>query len=177
MAFNREYIAEKIQQMEREFPAVGGERTVELRSGGGYTGPDADIRHGRDLHAWGVEAASRTLLGRWSMETPWVLHWATRREAPKSLEELVGGATDHLVRSLVRDHKLAESVRHTDLDPLVADVEYLVSRLRRTFSERQLRIWLESFNPSLGTRPIDLVASRRISDVIAAIEREEAGSY
>ncbi|MBI4305346.1 MAG: hypothetical protein HY678_03405 [Chloroflexi bacterium] len=60
----------------------------------------------------------------------------------------------------------------------VEGVEYVLSRLLSTWSRETSLKWLQGLNAHLGDRrPIDLLASGRVAEVIEAIESEESGSY
>jgi hypothetical protein len=57
-------------------------------------------------------------------------------------------------------------------------LEYVISRLLLHFKPETARKWLLGFNAHLGDRrPIDLIASRRVAEVIAALEQDELGAY
>jgi len=58
----------------------------------------------------------------------------------------------------------------------VLDLEYAVSRLLLLFPPRQARIWLDSHNPGLGARPIDVLRAQGASRVIRAIDAEAQGA-
>jgi hypothetical protein len=54
----------------------------------------------------------------------------------------------------------------------------ITTRLARLFSGDMLQTWLEGINAHLANqRPIDLIRNGRITEVLQAIEQEEAGSY
>lgn len=60
----------------------------------------------------------------------------------------------------------------------VEGVEFVLSRLLGTWERETALKWLQGFNAHLGDRrPVDLLASGRVAEVIQAIESEEAGSY
>ena len=60
----------------------------------------------------------------------------------------------------------------------IAALRYLAFRLSRMFHPEVAIDWLQGVNAFLSNqRPIDLVVSGRISEVIAAIEQTDAGSY
>ncbi len=57
-------------------------------------------------------------------------------------------------------------------------VEFLLARLLDVYSRETAMKWLEGFNAHLGDRrPIDLLAQGRVTDVLVALDAEEAGSY
>jgi transcriptional regulator with XRE-family HTH domain len=57
-------------------------------------------------------------------------------------------------------------------------VEFVLSRLQLTYQRSTALKWLFGFNAHLGdARPIDLLTKGRVSDVLRAIEAEEAGAY
>jgi uncharacterized protein (DUF2384 family) len=57
-------------------------------------------------------------------------------------------------------------------------VEFVLARLLDDFDRETALKWLQGVNAHLGNRrPIDLLAAGRATDVVAAIEAEESGSY
>ena len=61
---------------------------------------------------------------------------------------------------------------------LIADLRYVVDRLADIYTPDETRIWLHSRNALLGgERAIDLVHQDRTEEVLAAIERLDAGAY
>lgn len=64
-----------------------------------------------------------------------------------------------------------------EVERLRLDSDYVSRRLSLIFTARQARIWLESFNSGLGSRPIDVLWLRGASEVIRAIDAEEQGAY
>ncbi len=57
-------------------------------------------------------------------------------------------------------------------------VEFVLSRLLGLYRRETAIAWLQGINPQLGDRrPIDLLAAGRITDVLAAIDADEAESY
>jgi transcriptional regulator with XRE-family HTH domain len=57
-------------------------------------------------------------------------------------------------------------------------LEFVLTRLEQTFSPDTARKWLTGVNAHLGNRrPIDVLASNRVAEVIAAIEQAELDSY
>ena len=57
-------------------------------------------------------------------------------------------------------------------------LEYVWTRLLRTYTASTAVKWLHGFNAHLGNRPpISLLRQGRVSEVIAALEQDEAGSY
>ena len=61
---------------------------------------------------------------------------------------------------------------------LIADLRYVVDRLADIYSPDETRIWLYSRNalPD-GERAIDLIHENRTEQVLAVIERLDAGAY
>lgn len=53
------------------------------------------------------------------------------------------------------------------------DLDYVMSRLLAFMYPEQAKIWLTSFNPMLGGRPIDALEMKGAGGVIAAIDAEE----
>ena len=61
---------------------------------------------------------------------------------------------------------------------LIADLRYVVDRLADIYTPDETRIWLYSRNALLdGERAIDLIHENRTEEVLAAIERLDAGAY
>ena len=61
---------------------------------------------------------------------------------------------------------------------LIADLRYVVDRLADIYSPDETRIWLYSRNALLdGERAIDLIHENRTEQVLAVIERLDAGAY
>ena len=57
-------------------------------------------------------------------------------------------------------------------------VEFVLSRLLGIYQRETAISWLQGINPQLGDRrPIDLLAAGRITDVLQAIDADEAESY
>ncbi len=57
-------------------------------------------------------------------------------------------------------------------------VEFALARLMVRYRRETALKWLSGFNAHLGdARPIDLLAAGRVSEVLAAIEADEAGAY
>lgn len=60
----------------------------------------------------------------------------------------------------------------------IAALRYLAFRLSRIFRPEVAIDWLQGVNAFLGNqRPIDFVRHGRMSEVMAAIEQTDAGSY
>jgi transcriptional regulator with XRE-family HTH domain len=60
----------------------------------------------------------------------------------------------------------------------ITALRYLAFRLSRIFHPEVANDWLCGINAFLGNqRPMDLIRTGRISEVIAAIEQTDAGSY
>jgi hypothetical protein len=67
-----------------------------------------------------------------------------------------------------------------DADNLIKleSVEYVLSRLLRSYRRETALKWLFGFNAHLGdARPIDLLARGRTWEVVRAIEADETGAY
>ncbi len=61
---------------------------------------------------------------------------------------------------------------------LIADLRYVVDRLADIYTPDETRIWLYSRNALLdGERAIDLIREKRTEEVLAVIERLDAGAY
>ncbi len=57
------------------------------------------------------------------------------------------------------------------------NLEYVWARLLMVYPERQSRIWLESYNFNVGTRPVDALRLGKAADVIRAVDIEEQGAF
>lgn len=61
---------------------------------------------------------------------------------------------------------------------VIADLRYVVERLSDFYSADETRLWLHSRHPLLnGERAIDLINNGRTEEVLAVIERLDAGAY
>jgi len=61
---------------------------------------------------------------------------------------------------------------------VLAELRYVVDRLSDLYTPDETRIWLHSKHPLLGQRrAIELIREGRTEDVLAVIERIEAGAY
>jgi transcriptional regulator with XRE-family HTH domain len=100
----------------------------------------------------------------------------------RHLSDLLGGQSE-VARVLGVDRsRITRWLRDEGPDPQnqasLAALDFVVTRLRQFLSTSTAREWLLGFNAHLGNqRPIDLIANNRISEVLAAIEQTELGSY
>lgn len=61
---------------------------------------------------------------------------------------------------------------------VIADLRYVVDRLSDFYTGEETRLWLHSRHPLLnGERAIDLINADRTEQVLATIERLEAGAF
>ena len=61
---------------------------------------------------------------------------------------------------------------------VMSDLRYVVERLRDFYTPDETRLWLHARHPLLnGERAIDLIFGNRTEEVLAAIERMDAGGY
>jgi transcriptional regulator with XRE-family HTH domain len=61
---------------------------------------------------------------------------------------------------------------------IISDLRYVVERLRDFYSPDETRLWLHSRHPLLnGERAIDLIYNNRTEEVLAVIERLDAGGF
>lgn len=61
---------------------------------------------------------------------------------------------------------------------VIAELRYVVDRLRDFFTADETRIWLHARHPMLnGERAIDLINAARTEEVLAVIESLEAGAF
>jgi hypothetical protein len=73
---------------------------------------------------------------------------------------------------------LADEVPDADNLIKLESVEYVLSRLLRSYRRETALKWLFGFNAHLAdARPIDLLARGRTWEVIRAIEADETGAY
>lgn len=56
------------------------------------------------------------------------------------------------------------------------DLDYVMSRLLLFMYREQAEIWLTSFNPLLGGRPIDALEMKGVGAIIPAIDAQEQGA-
>jgi DNA-binding XRE family transcriptional regulator len=61
---------------------------------------------------------------------------------------------------------------------VIAVLRYVVERLRDFYTPDETRLWLHARHPLLnGERAIDLIYANRTEEVLAVIERMDAGAY
>lgn len=61
---------------------------------------------------------------------------------------------------------------------VIADLRYVVDRLADFYTPAETRLWLHASHPLLGgERAIDLINQNRTEEVLAVIERLDAGAY
>jgi len=61
---------------------------------------------------------------------------------------------------------------------VIAELRYVVDRLSDLYTPDEIRLWLHSRHPLLdGERAIDLINNGRTEEVLAVIERLEAGAF
>jgi len=61
---------------------------------------------------------------------------------------------------------------------VIADLRYVVDRLSDFYTPDETRLWLHAHHPLLnGARAIDLINENRTEEVLAVIERLDAGAY
>lgn len=61
---------------------------------------------------------------------------------------------------------------------LLSDLHYIVSRLRDYYTASEIRMWLYARHPQLGgERAIDLIHEERTEEVIAVLDKLDAGAY
>ncbi len=69
------------------------------------------------------------------------------------------------------------SLPHPKTQLMLADLHYVVNRLRDSYTRDEARLWLYSRHPQLnGERAIDLVATGRAEDVLTVIERLDSAA-
>ena len=90
-----------------------------------------------------------------------------------AVARLIGVDRSRVTRWLTTDQQPDPGNRRT-IDAL----EFVLSRLRSRYHAGTAFKWLEGVNPNLaGARPIDLLRHGRVSEVIAALEADETGSF
>ncbi len=105
--------------------------------------------------------------------------------ARRKLEQLVQemGSQAQVARALDVDRsRVTRWLKDEDPGPdnliKVDSVEFVLSRLLRSYRRETAMKWLFGFNAHLGdARPIDLLARGRTWEVIRAVEADEAGAY
>ena len=61
---------------------------------------------------------------------------------------------------------------------IIADLRYVVDRLADFYAPDEIRLWLFAKHPLLNReRPIDLIHAGQVEQVLAIIERLDAGAY
>jgi transcriptional regulator with XRE-family HTH domain len=61
---------------------------------------------------------------------------------------------------------------------IIADLRYVVDRLADFYTPAETRLWLHAKHPLLNNqRAIDLIIADRTQEVLAVIERLDAGAY
>lgn len=61
---------------------------------------------------------------------------------------------------------------------VMADLRYVVERLHDFYSPDEARLWLHASHPLLNQeKAIDLIAAGRTEEVLAVIDRLDAGAY
>ena len=61
---------------------------------------------------------------------------------------------------------------------IIADLRYVVDRLSDFYTPAETRLWLHAKHPLLSNeRAIDLIIADRTQEVLAVIERLDAGAY
>jgi transcriptional regulator with XRE-family HTH domain len=61
---------------------------------------------------------------------------------------------------------------------VIADLRFVVERLSDFYTADETRLWLHARHPLLnGERAIDLINTNRTEEVLAVIDRLEAGAY
>jgi hypothetical protein len=97
------------------------------------------------------------------------------------LEKEFGGARLAKIAGVDRS-RITRWKRGAKADPTnrerIEGLEYVVSRLRGFLAHGSEQKWLFGINAQLDNRrPIDLIETGRVAEVIAAIEQTELGSY
>ena len=86
--------------------------------------------------------------------------------------ELLGVDRSRITRWLATEEPEEANRRTIDA------VEFALERLTTRYRLETAFKWLNGVNPQLrGSRPIDLLRSGRVAEVLAAIEADETGAY
>ena len=107
---------------------------------------------------------------------------ALARRKPEQLVQEMGSQAQ-VARALDVDRsRVTRWLKDEDPGPdnliKVDSVEFVLSRLLRSYRRETAMKWLFGFNAHLGdARPIDLLARGRTWEVIRAVEADEAGAY
>lgn len=106
---------------------------------------------------------------------------STRARVAALVEDL--GSQSGVARTLRVDRsRVNRWLRDEEPDPQnrrkVELLEVVMARLLRLYDQPTAANWLEGTNAQLGNRrPADFIAAGRITEVLAAIDAEEAGSF
>lgn len=74
--------------------------------------------------------------------------------------------------------KTGKAIPHPRTQLIIADLRYVVDRLSDIYTPDEIRIWLHARNSLLeGERAVDLIHESRTEEVLAAIERLDAGAF
>ena len=104
-----------------------------------------------------------------------------RRRLEKLVQEM--GSQARVAQALDVDRsRVTRWLKDEDPDPdnliKLDAVEFVLTRLLRSYRRETAMKWLFGFNAHLGdARPIDLLARGRTWEVIRAVEADEAGAY
>ena len=61
---------------------------------------------------------------------------------------------------------------------IIADLRYVVERLSDFYTPDETRLWLHASHPLLNNeRPVDLIHEDRTEEVLAVVDRLEAGAF
>lgn len=64
------------------------------------------------------------------------------------------------------------------IQTVIAHLRYVVERLSDFYTPDETRLWLHTFQPLLEReRPVDLIHAGRTEEILAVIDRLEAGAY
>lgn len=64
------------------------------------------------------------------------------------------------------------------IQTVIADLRYVVERLSDFYTPDETRLWLHTSHPLLEReRPVDLIHPGRTEEILAVIDRLEAGAY
>jgi uncharacterized protein (DUF2384 family) len=104
------------------------------------------------------------------------------RSRVRALVEDLGGRAE-VARALgVHRSRVTRWLEDEDPDPAntskVEAFEFVLARLLKVYPRNTALKWLTGYNANLGDRrPVDMLSAGRVSEVIGAIDAEDAGSF
>lgn len=104
------------------------------------------------------------------------------RSRVQALVEDLGGRAEAARALGVHRSRITRWLGNEEPDPgnarKVEAFEFVLARLLRIYRRDTALKWLTGFNAHLGDRrPVDLLMAGRVSEVVGAIDAEDAGSF